>query len=136
MRSSTGPAELWLGGLGGVLVKKTEGVTPPSPRANSTSLRTGARPYRTDITSPTGITLICPAPEFSHFVRYRRPRRSFFTGLAGKNLGRDHRCRTKPEKSGAGSISAVPVVEVISVVIPAADLRVADPFSDVAVCYV
>jgi hypothetical protein len=33
----------------------------------------------------------------------------------------DHRYRTQAEKSGAGPISAIPVVEVISVVIPAAD---------------
>ena len=39
---------------------------------------------------------------------------------AGKNLRRDHRYRTKPEKSGAGPISSIPVVEVISVVIAAA----------------
>ncbi len=37
------------------------------------------------------------------------------------NLHRDNRYRTKPDKSGAGPISAIPVVEVISVVIPAAD---------------
>ncbi len=42
---------------------------------------------------------------------------------AGRNLRRDHRHRAKPEKSGAGPISVMPVVEVISVVIPAADQK-------------
>ncbi len=40
---------------------------------------------------------------------------------AGKNMRRDLRYRTKPEKSGGGPISAIPVVEVISVVFPAAE---------------
>ncbi len=51
VRSSTGPAELWLwagGGWGGVLVKKTEGFTfppfPPPPKVQlQTSLRTSAQ---------------------------------------------------------------------------------------------
>ncbi len=51
---------------------------------------------------------------FSGFVRYRWPRR--------ETCAANHRYRTKPDKSGAGSISAIPVVEVISVVISAADL--------------
>ncbi len=38
-------------------------------------------------------------------------------------MRRDHRYRTKPEKSGVGFISLIPVVEVISVVIAATEIR-------------
>ena len=69
----------------------------------------------TDITSNTGIELIDPAPDVSGFVRCRWSRRRFLP------VRRDHRYRTKPEKPSAGPISAIPVVEVISVVIPAAE---------------
>jgi hypothetical protein len=41
----------------------------------------------------------------------------------GKNQRGDHRYLTKPEKSSAGPISTIPVVEVISEVTPAADCK-------------
>ncbi len=45
----------------------------------------------------------------------------FFRPKAGSNLRRDHLNRTKSDKSGAGPISAIPVVEVIWGVLPAAE---------------
>jgi hypothetical protein len=59
---------------------------------------------------------------FSGFVRYWWSRRRLSPAKAGKNLGRDHRYRTTPENPGAGPISAIPVVDVLSVVTPAAQL--------------
>ncbi len=77
----------------------------------------------TGITSTTGIALIGPAPDFSGYVRYRWSRHKFLPALAGESLRRDHRYHTKPEKPGSGPISTIPVVEVMSVVLSAAEKR-------------
>ncbi len=45
-------------------------------------------------------------------------------------LRRDHRYRTKPDKSGAGPIISIQVVEVISVVIAATEFKGFGPSSN------
>ncbi len=59
----------------------------------------------TDITLTTGIELIGPAPDFQ----------------VSCNTGGPGACSAQNLNNGAGPMSSIPVVEVISVVIPAAE---------------
>jgi hypothetical protein len=82
--------------------------------------RQSAAGVSTDTTSTTGFARIGPAPFlFQVLCDAGGPG----AAKAGKNLRRDHRYRTTPQKSGAGPISAIPVEEVLSVVTPAPEKR-------------